>query len=369
MKKWMIEFFFLILIFLVPVASAEQLSFECMGLADGWLSGMITTSIDSRICEIKLDCAVPEEPYPYEVVMTGDRYFSKKDMQRALKAAGQSLQGQFLNNRTSTLYTGDWRADAAADLSCEESKKQAIRIGLSYYEALGVEVDPQPVSVDRPYDYDAQLNINDMYFSHVYADQESANAAVERFSVQWKKISRYHPKQTAYTRVEFAVIVDGMRFYTLPQWLAGFEDEPDAWIGYDVSAYVIVSDSGILVEAGTNHIPEIKKRRAPKEGELENYAHLLHTKGSQNLVCAPSWQEALSIAVTNSRNGANIISLGEEAGEQTVYRDGQSVLTRVNAKQGVITAIKPCMNTISENTWIMSWKFYSTNDYEDGWRE
>lgn len=359
MKRFIIEFL-LALTLLSPAALAQEAPLENLTIEDGWMWGTVTAISNGRECEIKVDCPVPEAAYPDEVLTVGNRYFSKQDMQRALKAAGQSAEGQFQNHRDYTRYTGNWNAEASADITWDDALIQATQIGLAYFDALGVEVERTPRRTDRPYDYDYYMEKHLTLFSHAFSD---ITYQLNYLTPQWKRTHRYDPAQKAYTKVEFTVMLEGKRLWPQPSYPAGYADEPDAWIGSSVSAYVIVSDSGILVEAGTSHIPEIKKRRPLLEGELDDYSILLNDRAP--LIAAADWQSAL-IKALDGRCGVSVISLGSE--EQTYQNQYMEKPGTIYRSQGVITQISPCLFTLSENEWAPFWFIESVEEYEDGWR-
>jgi len=352
----------ILLMLLGPSALAQDSALENIKIENGWMRGTVVLSYNGEKRKIKVDCALPEAPYPCEVLTVSDRYFSKTDIQRALKAAGQSTKGHFLNSRDSTRYTGNWNARAAAAISKDDAARQAIRIALAYFDALDVEVESTPHRIDRPYDYEEYMEENILRFSHEYSD---ISYQMRVLPSQWKQTHKYDPKQTAYTRVDFTVMLEGKRLWRQPSYPAGYVDEPHAWSGYFVGAYAIVSDSGILVEAGTSHIPEIKSRRPLKEGELEAFASLLYAHSISPLIAAPNWQSALSLALDRGNRIGYIVSGAEE---QSFMNSSMTEPGTIYARQGVITAIQPYLFTISENEWAPFWFIESVEEFEDGWR-
>ncbi|MDO5378926.1 MAG: hypothetical protein Q4G52_11385, partial [Clostridia bacterium] len=99
---------FMLLLLLCPAFGlAQQDPLANVVVEDGWMSGAVTAHFmagteNETATDILIDCPVPEEPYPAEVLTVGYRYFSKKDVQRALRAIGQSDKGKLSNNREST---------------------------------------------------------------------------------------------------------------------------------------------------------------------------------------------------------------------------------------------------------------------------
>lgn len=353
----------MLLVLLYPTALAQEAALDHLTIEEGWMSGTVTAISKSREYKIKMDCPIPENAYPSEVLTMEHRYISKKDMQQALEAVGQNTEGRFQNHRDYTKYTGNWSAEASAGITWEDAFEQATRIGLAYFDALGVEVERTPRYMDRPYDYNYYMKQHLTLFSHEYSD---LSYQLSYLTPQWKRTHRYDPEQTAYTKIVFTVMVEGMRLWHHPSYPAGYTDEPDAWVAGSVSAHVIVSDSGILVEAVTDSIPEIRKRRPIKDGELEAYAARLYDQKTPPLIAADSWQAALSLALDQS-NGAGALALGmDEQPYQNQYMANPGIRY---ARQGVITAIKPYLFTLSANEWTSFWFIESVEEYEDGWRK
>lgn len=312
--------------------------------------------------DLQLDCSVPNGIYTPEIFEMEYRYFSKKDIQKALRAIGQNDQGTFRNNREGTSYVNTSRIDPSAEISKENAAKQAIEIGIKYFEALGIEVAQTPVYVGRPYDFDAYMENNKEVYSHWYSD---TTTFMERAETQWKKTQKYETRSEEYTRVTFAVMVNGMRLWTQPSYQAGYEDEPEAQIGFEVSASVLVSDSGVLVEASTSHIPEIKKTRQLKEGENELYPSLQNRLHFPPLIRAESWQEALNIALQNAGKIGDLSGNAEDQPFQNQYMDNP--ITKYGY-QTIITEIYPCLSTITKDEWAMFWHIDCQQQYADGWR-
>lgn len=353
-----------LLLLFCPIVRAQDDPLSGLIIEDGWMHGTVTAHFvngysEETFYDIQVDCAVPEEPYPAEILTTGNRFFSKADMQRALRAAGQSDQGKFGNDRTYSQYTGDWNAEASADISWEDAAKQAIQIGLDYFTELGVEVDPVPRSVSRPYDYESWLETQTEFFSHRFSD---FSLQLERAQAQWKRRHKYDPRQSAYTEVDFTVLLDGMRLYPVPSYPAGYSDEPDASIGFSVEASVIVSDSGILVSARTSEIPEIQSRRPMSEAELAEIALSMH---SRPLIPQPDGMSALRAALADSSSVGYLHSSSEDQLIQFEYMDEP---VTAYGSQCVITAIVPYLFTISAHEWMPMWDIQCTDEYADGFR-
>lgn len=106
----------------------------------------------------------------------------------------------------------------------------------------------------------------------------------------------------AYTAVYFDLMVDGMRLWRDPSYPAHYADEPDAWEGFAVGADVIVSDSGVLVEAACN-LFEIQSRRPIKDDPA--YAYYIEALYDHWSLVFPAqdWQNALHAVLADSRLG------------------------------------------------------------------
>ncbi|MDO5377257.1 MAG: hypothetical protein Q4G52_02880 [Clostridia bacterium] len=144
-----------------------------------------------------------------------------------------------------------------------------------------------------------------------------------------------------------------MRVSPVPSYPAGFADEPDATIGFGVSAEVTVSDSGILVEARTSCIPAIVSRRPVNDAD---YAQLT------GWLVAPDGLSALRIAAQEGR-----ISRNQK--EFILHADYLDEPITHYATTSVVTAIQPELYTISETEWVPVWRITCSNEYPDGWRD
>jgi len=308
------------------------------------------------LSEIKVDFPLPSDAYPAEILTVSNRYVSKKQMQTALKAAEQSTQGQFINPRGTASYTGNWNAEASADISKEDAAAQAIGIALRYFEALGVEVDPVPYDVSRPYDYDAYIMKQTEYYQHRFSD---TTAFIENANATWKRREKYQPRQKEYTHLSFYVQLEGMRLSSFNDYPAGYADEPDAWIGFPVSADAIVSDSGILVEASCP-LFEIKKRRSLSGDPIyEDYIN--RSDGHIQVIPAENWQQAL----THYLSDLQTIPFSAEQPYQNQHMT-KSIIQY--ASRIVITGLEPVLHTISEDEWAPFWKVEIKDEFSDGWR-
>lgn len=357
MKRIMIEL--LALLLLASSACAESVWPEGITEENGRLTGSVqVNSGSSESFTCKLDCPVPPETISSDLFEVGFRFFSKKDMQNALKAAGQSTKGKFSNNRDGTLYTGDWNAEASADISPENAEKQAVDIALSYLDALGVEVVRTPYSISRPYDVEALTNIQQAFYTHSFSDPEYF---MRKLPARYERMKKFWPKQSAYTSVCFTVCLEGIPVHPWPSYPAGFSDEPDARIAYPVGASVTVSDSGIIVKASTDHIPELKERR-PRPDTPDFLEREKSFFNGYPLTSSYSAEDLMKKLLLDS-SGAGLYA----------QEDDQPFLLDENIMsygyQTVITDIYPILHpTDSETEWACFWQIDSAQEYKDGWR-
>ena len=350
----------ILLLLLCPAEPAQSDPLDGIIVEDDWVHGTVTGIFGTDQIEkpVKVDCPLPEASYPAEILTFSKGFVTKKQMQSALRAAGQSTQGQFFNPRGTAMFTGDWRAEAAADISKEEAAAQAVQIGLAYFEALGVEVDPVPRSVSRPYDFDAYMARQTAIYEHRFSEPSTF---IDNARAHWKRRLKYEEKQPAYTAVYFNLMVGGMRLWSDPAYPAHYADEPDAWEGFSTGAHVIVSDSGVLVEAACD-LFEIKARR-PIEGDAAYADYLEALDGKVNLIFpAQDWRDALCVALTDSVG--TVLTWGaEEAPYQN--RDMTESIVAYGFST-VVTAIKPCLSAISRSDWAPFWRMETTEEYADG---
>ncbi len=366
MKRILRSMLILLLLCTVPLISRSETP-KGITVEGDRISGTVTAIFGKgteyeTAQDLLIDCPVPNDIYTPDVFTVEYRYFSKKEMQKALQTIGQSDQGTFRNNRTGTSYVNTSRIDPSADISKENAAKQAIDIGIKYFEALGIEVVSTPVYVERPYDFDAYMEHHREVYLHWYSD---TTTFMERAENQWKKTRKYESRAPEYTRVTFAVMVNGMRLWTQPSYLAGYEDEPDAQIGFEVSASVLVSDSGVLVEASTSYIPQIIKTQQLKEEQKARYPSLQNRLFFPPLIRAESWQEALNIAIANA--GEIGVLSGNAEDEPFQNQDMDKPITKYGY-QTVITEMYPCLSTITKDEWTMFWHIDCQMQYADGWR-
>lgn len=367
MKRILIDLLCLTLLFSCTAFAEGSDPLANVALTNGRLTGTVTACFGFEndtptFHELLVDCPLPEAAYPQEILTVGNRYFSKADMQRALKTIGQDANGHFLNNRTEARYTGDWNAEAAADISKEEAAQQAIIIGLAYFDALGIEVSQTPRIVSRPYDLEAALDRQRAYWTPRFSDY---SAMEERFTATWKHAHRFDPEQTAYTEVVFDVLLEGKLCWNQPSYPAGYADEPDAWAGHSVSASVIVSGSGILVQASACNIPEIKSRRSLAGDPV--YTAFLAGAASRCITVAPGsdWQSALRAALADSSRVGTLYGNSQDSLFQTEYM-GEPVVAY--GYTTVITGLFPVLHTITQYEWAPFFAFECEYQSADGSR-
>lgn len=303
---------------------------------------------------ILVDCPLPAQAYTEEIITTTYRRIVKKDVQNALKAIGQSDEGQFIADGNGFRFTRAEEREPSADISKAAAAEQAVRIGQSFFEALGVEVVVESAVVARPYDEEEFLRDAQERLSHGFS---RIDVMLDRQWAQWKRMHKYETRGPQYTRVSFHIMTDGMRVASWPSYPAGFSDEPDAEIGFDTGVSVLVSDSGVLAEVQAGSIPQVKSRRMPQDKDDAAIETLL----KRSHIRAKSWQEALKQA----RQLGSLPRNSAEEPFQTEYMD--EPITRY-ASQAVVTQIYPCLYTISKDEWVMIWHIESRQQCADGYR-
>ena len=303
---------------------------------------------------ILVDCPLPTQEYTAEIITTTYRRISKKDVQKALRAIGQRDEGRFISDKTGFRFLREERIGPSENISREDAANQAVRIGLAFFEALGVEVAAESAVIERPYDEEAFMRAAQERLSHGFSQ---IDALLDRQRAQWKRRMKYETRGPQYTQVSFQMMTDGMRIAAWPSYSAGFSDEPDARIAFDTGVSVLVSDSGVLVQVQVGSIPQVKKRRMPQENDAAAIAALLE----QSLIRAESWQEALKQAQQMGCLPRN----NEEEDYKTEYMDKS--ITRY-ASCAVVTEIYPCLYTISKDEWVMIWHIESRQQAADGYR-
>lgn len=360
MKRMIAELVMLLMMACSAAAWAQGDSLANLVIENQRITGHIEVCLDAgteheRWETILVDCPLPAQPYSGEIFTTAYRRFSKKDIQRALRTIGQRDEGRFVSDGNGFRFASTQKVDPSADISKDEAAGQAVRIGISFFEALGVEVAAESAVVERPYDEVAFMCSAKQRLTHGFSQTD---VLLDRQRAQWKRMHKYETRGPQYTHVSFQIMTDGMRVASWPSYPAGYADEPDARIAFDTGVSVLVSDSGALVEAQAGCIPQVKSRRMPQEKDVAAIASLQE----QSLIRAESWQEALETAKRTNCLPRNT----EEMAFQAEYLD--EPITRY-ASQAVVTEIYPCLYTISKDEWVMIWQIKSRQQYADGYRD
>jgi len=358
MKKILISTLTILLLF--SHSSAESALLSGLTIADGRIGGTVTAQFISNdgqanLQEIIVDCEIPEDIHPNEALIVTSHLITEKDMLHALQSIGQCTSGSFRITPESSSFSGNWDAPASSEISKAEASEQAIRIGLAYFDALGVEVERIPCRVERPNDLDAYLDQTARMYSHVYSDP---TLFLKRTQEQWEKTHRYETIQPFYTTVQFIVNANGMRLWPTPVYPD--HDTKDVFIGYDASAYVTVSDSGVLVEARASGIPQINSRILLSNKPTSPYG--LH--GNAQFIVADCWQEALCFALAH---GAASNLIGNT--ESYMIQDNNTDIPVIrSSSRGVITSIKPYLYPASKDVLVPVWYIECASEYADGFR-
>lgn len=324
---------------------------------NGWITGTMAACIGKDAGQfetILVDCSLPTQTDSGEIYTVEYRRFGKRDVRRALREIGQSDQGSYISDGDGFRFTAAGISDPSAPISNEEAARQAVRIGQRFFAALGVEVAAESAVVSRPYDEEAYMRDTQERLTHAFSE---IDAMLDRQRAQWKRRQKYETRGAQYTHVSFQTMTDGMRVSPWPAYPAGFSDEPDARIAFDTGVSVLVSDSGVLVEAQAGSIVQVKGRRMPQETDAAALAALK----DQSLIRAQNWQEALCQAQQMGQLPGN----SEEMPWKTEYMDES--ITRY-ASQAVVTAIYPCLHTLSKDEWVMIWRIESMQQFADGCR-
>lgn len=361
MKRMIVEILALLMLVSCPAALAQDDPLAGIVMENGVISGTVTARFGSEWTALKIDCPVPESPYPAEILTVGKGRVSKRQMQAALQAAGQCADGQFLAKPGFARYTGDWRAPADADISKEDAAARATGIGLAYFDALGVEVERTPRGVYRPYDFEDTMDRQAVIYTHRYSD---TTAFMEAARSLWKRAHKYDPGQSAYTRVDFNLALDGMRLWEVPSYPANYADEPDAWLCTPVDAHVIVSDSGVLVEASCDLFAIEFRRPLAGDPAYAAYADALQSKWGP-LFPATDWRDALTTVLTRHAPAAGLHTSVED---QPYQNQNMTQPVTAYGYDCVITGVKPYLTTMSESEWVPVWCIESMSEYPDGFR-
>lgn len=130
-------------------AHAEHDPLALLTIDQGQIRGTVMAEFTSpdgykNLQQITVDCAVPDSIQANEVWTVTNRFISEKEMTSALQAIGQPENGTLVCNQTFSHFSGNWDAPASSDICRTDAGKQAVRIGLAYFDALGIDVDPVP---------------------------------------------------------------------------------------------------------------------------------------------------------------------------------------------------------------------------------
>ena len=320
-RKLLFVLFALSLALMPAVVSAEANPRDEIIIKDGWVTGQLTS--DTGVAYL-LDMPVPSASYPAERLTVEYLCFAECDVLAALNSIGQSPEGAVHVENDGFLYSGDWKAEASADISHDEAASRAVEIGLAFFDALGISVEREPKSIARPYEFDDSDARYWTFFSQPQAYSDYARAQFDS-----PRRQRARPAQSAYTAVEFAVLLDGMQLIDNPSYPAGYADEPDARVGFPVTARVIVSDSGLLVEATADNIPHVVSR--------------------QNADPLPDWQTYLRRYIQSLAVWPNAYA------EQTFYHERLGMDVTVYARQPVVIGVLPQLEAVSRYEWVPTW--------------
>ena len=304
-----------------PITAAASAPQDEIVILDGRVTGRITSDMGVTYL---LDMPIPDEAYPAKCLTVEYASFTEHDVLKALQMVGQSTEGSIHTDSDGFLFSGNWKAVAAAQLSHEDAASQAVAIGLAFFDAMGIPVEREPKSVARPYEFD---DSDQKYWTFVSEPQAYSDYNRSQFNSPRRQRTR--PRQSEYTSVEFAVLLDGMRMIDNPSYPAGYADEPDAKIGFSVTARVIVSDSGLLVEAAAGNIPRI-------------------------ISCAPidplpDWETFICSYIKSLDIWPNRYD------ERTFFNENIGKDVIVYASQPVVTGILPRLETISQYEWVPTW--------------
>lgn len=360
MKHIIAELILLVIMVFGGAACAQEDLLANLVIEDQHITGTIETCIGAgteyeQWETILVDCPLPARAYTEEIITTTYRRISKKDVQKALESIGQSDQVQFISDGTGFRFTLAERCDPSADISKEAAAEQAVLIGLDFFEALGVELAAESAFAERPYDEEEFLRDTQERLSHGFSQ---IDVLMDRQRAQWKRRQKFETRGPQYTRVSFHIMTDGMRVAPWPSYPAGYSDEPDARIAFDTGVSVLVSDSGVLIEAQAGAIPQVKSRRMPREADAAAIAALVE----RSHIRADGWQEAL---VQAQQMG----SLPRNSAEEPFWMEDMGEPITRYASQAVVTEIYPCLYTIAKDQWVMIWRIESRQQYADGYRD
>ncbi|MDO5377256.1 MAG: hypothetical protein Q4G52_02875 [Clostridia bacterium] len=326
-----------LLAFALPLSANADLTEDAIILTDDLrVTGQITSDLG---VPIELDLIRPELELPDQALTVQYRRFTKRELQEALRAIGQSDMGTFDVSGTGCSYSGGWQDEASASISHEEAAAQAVQIGHELLAALGIDVAKTPQSIGRPYEWDD----SDQPYWHAFSEAEAMSAYYEaRFNSPRQRRTR--PEQSAYTIVYFAVLLDGVPIAQCCSYPAGYADEPDARISFSTTASVTVSDSGMLVSFTLSCVP-IVVSRAPLEQPL------------------PSWQDAIEEACRNCPDTPSSLM------DTTFYNEYIGMNVTHYARRPILTRLECLYETTEEFEWVPVWKpAFSYEVLRDGYR-
>lgn len=286
---------------------------------DGHITGQITSD---RGVPIELDLSLPASAPPDQALTVEYRRFTKRELQKALRAIGQSDEGDLFADQTGCGYSGRWKEEASAPVSHEEAARQAVEIGHALFAELGVDVAKMPRSVGRPYEWDDSKQP----YWHGMSEPEAMSAYYEaQFYSPRRKRTR--PEQGEYTVVDFDVLLDSVPVVPCCAYPAGYADEPDAQIGFSTTASVTVSDSGALVRFNLSYIPVVLSR-SPLETPL------------------PTWREAIEAACRKCPDTLE---------EYTFFNENIGMEVTHYAERPILTGLICRYETVTEFEWVPVW--------------
>lgn len=335
--KWMYSMLLSLLAFALPLSASADFTEDVIILTDDLrVTGQITSNLG---VPIELDLSLPELELPDQALTVQYRRFTKRELRDALRAIGQSDKGTLDVSRTGCCYSGRWQDKASAPISHEEAAGQAVQIGHELFAALGIDVTKTPRSIGRPYEWD---DSNQPYW-HAFSEAEAMSAYYEaRFNSPRRRRTR--PEQSAYTSVDFAVLLDGVPIAQCCSYPAGYVDEPDARISFSTTASVTVSDSGMLVSFTLDYIP-IVVSRAPLEQPM------------------PSWQDAIEEACRSCPDTPSSLM------DTTFYNEFIGMNVTHYARRPILTGLERLYETTEEFEWVSVWEpVFSYEVLRDGYR-
>ncbi len=318
-----LRFLLLMAALLLPLSACAAPAGDGIVLGtDGRITGQITSDLG---VPIELDLALPAAP-PDQALTVEYRRFTKRELQRALRAIGQSDEGDLFADQTGCSYLGRWQEEASAPVSHEEAAQQAVEIGHALFAELGVDVVQTPRSVGRPYEWDDSRQL----YWHGMSEPEAMSAYYEaQFYSPRRKRTR--PEQGEYTVVDFDVLLDGVPVTQNCFYPAGYADEPDAKTGFSTTASVTVSDSGALVRFVLDYIPVVLSR-SPLETPL------------------PAWREAVEMACRKCSDAPDSLE------DFTFFNENIGMDVTHYARRPILTGLVCRYETVTEFEWVPVWE-------------